>query len=266
MVPDIECAKKCYSSVYGYSKQFKQYSPGYTTTNENLRNAYSLMPKNTENVLTVAASGDHPMFASLYDAKNIDTFDITYNAKCIMDIKTEALQVLNYKEYLNLQEDLYSAVDVKNVKNMDKIFDKLPIEEQNYMNAMRGFFLFNHGLANYKKSLLVSESEYAQMREKIKKPFNFIWSDITSLHNHLDKQYGFIHLSNIFDHLDQDTQITVLFNMMKYVCKDGVICIVSGNDIPLAFYDYYKKHNPKSTECWKVSNPFVSLRVFQRVR
>lgn len=268
MTPNIEIAKKYMSSLDCLSGPGAKYSPAYSVTNENLRHAYQFMPKNAENVLTVAASGDHPMFAALYGAKNIDTFDISYNAKCIMDIKTAALHVLSHSEYKILLDDLYSAVDVKNVKNMDRIFGKLPIDEQNYMDAMRGYFLFNHGLAHYKQSLMVTESEYNQMREVIKKTFNFIWSDITSVHHHLNKQYDFIHLSNIFDFLGSDDRMYVLTNMMRYTKPNGIICYQSFWMKPTSLWGYCDMLEQENKEKWNIGNSTKEpmLHVLQRVR
>ena len=71
---------------------FSQYSRAYVITNEDLRYSLQFMPKETNRALTVAASGDHPLFCSLYGAKYVDTFDISYNAKCVMDIKVAALR------------------------------------------------------------------------------------------------------------------------------------------------------------------------------
>jgi len=268
VAPNIKVAKKYMSSVDCLTSPGAQYSPAYSVTNEDLRRAYQFMPKNAENVLVVSASGDHPMFATLYGAGNIDTFDISYNAKCVMDIKTIALQVLKYDEYKNLLNDLFFANDVQKIKNMDKIFDKLPIEEQNYMRAMRGYFLFNHGLAHYNPDLMVTESEYNQMRKNIKKTFDFIWSDITSLHHHLNKQYDFIHLSNIFDFLDEDNRMYVLTNMMKYTKPNGVMCFQSVWTKSASLCGYCDMLEQENKEKWNVRNSTkeLMLHVLQRVR
>lgn len=77
-VPDIDRAKK--QVIYSY---FSEYSPAYVVTNENLRTIKDFMPQNCNRALTVAWSGDHPLFCSLYGAKYVDTFDVTINAECI---------------------------------------------------------------------------------------------------------------------------------------------------------------------------------------
>lgn len=268
MAPNVENAKKYLSSIAGLGGKHAQYSAAYTVTNENLRHAYGFMPKNTENLLTITGSGDHAMFAALYGAKNIDTFDISYNAKCIMDIKTVALHVLDREEYEKLLYDLWSAVYVLDVKNMEKIFDELPDEEQKYLIDMRGKFLFNHGLANYKKCLLPTDTEYAQMREKINTSFNFIWSDAVSIHHHLNKKYDFVHLSNIFDFLDEDDRMYVLANIMKYIKPNGIICFQNFKSKPASLWGYCDMLEQENKEKWNIgkSKQEPMLHVLQRVR
>lgn len=265
MKPDAEQAQKYLSSVANDSNNFATYSPAYTVTNEDLRYAMHFMPEHTENALVVAASGDHPIFTKLNGAKNIDAFDISYNAKCMMDIKTAALQLLDYEEYKKLLNDLWCAVDVSRVKNMPKILRVLPDKETKYMNNMRGFLLFNHGYGTYTK-YMITEAEFNQARQNIKTPFNFIWSDIMSLHHSLNKKYDFIHLSNIFDSLDMDNRVFVMVNMMRYINPDGVMCFRTYRDVPNVLYGQNDGINGRTQ--WIVENlkDKSLLRVLHRAR
>lgn len=237
MTPDIESAKKYFNSPKGHLGFFDAYSSAYTTTNENLRCSMPFMPENTDNALTVAGSGDHPMFAMLYGAKHVDCFDISYNSKCIMDIKTAALQVLTHEEYCKLLMKLWSCTDVSLVPNMSKIIEKLPSEEQEYLLKMRGYRLFDHGCGTYTK-YMVNDSEYEKMHGIVKEPFNFIWSDLQSLH--LEKSYDFIHLSNVFDYVKGKNgyeYIGILANIMQYVKPGGVICFEASISGMQYFFD-----------------------------
>ena len=117
---------------------FETYSPAYVVTNENLRQLPQLMPKKHENVLTVVGSGDHPLWFSLYGAKHVDTFDISYNAKILMDIKVVALNCLSRNDYNRLLDDFYEInrspfKDISSIKNMSKILPKLPEVESEYI-------------------------------------------------------------------------------------------------------------------------------------
>ena len=66
---------------------FSQFSLAYIATNENIRYEIGLTETNKKSILTIAGSGDQPIFYSLNGAKDIDTFDISFCSKVIMDIK-----------------------------------------------------------------------------------------------------------------------------------------------------------------------------------
>lgn len=227
MAPDINAAKEYLLKNIGFNGKFNAYSAAYAVTNEDIRAAMNFMPKDTKNALTVVGSGDHPMFMKIYGAINIDTFDLSYNAKLIMDIKTAALPILKHAEYYNFLKDVYLAKDLLFVENMSKIIEKLPYEEKAYITAMRNCRLFNHGL--HPDSYLSTNNpvpyltEFQKMREVITEPFNFIWSDIASLHEKLDKNYDFIHLSNILDYIKGPDGLKILASLMQYTHVGSVI-------------------------------------------
>ena len=220
-IPDVEQARK--DIVYRF---FSEYSEAYITTNENLRNSMKYMPKNCNRALTVAASGDHPLFCSLYGAKHVDTFDVSYNAKCIMDIKTAAFKCLKYSDYVYLLKDLQKTRDVKSVPNMDKILPQLSPFEYDYMCAMYGYTLFDHGSFGDNHENFVTESEYNQLKETVKQPYNFMMTNMACLDNYLTQSYDFMHTSNVFDYVfDVKHQIALLGVLLKHLNVGGRIVI-----------------------------------------
>jgi hypothetical protein len=248
---------------------FAQYSAVYITTNENLRYMPHYMPKETNQVLTVAASGDHPMFAKLYGAKYVDTFDISFNAKLIMDIKTSALSLLNYKEYCKLLKDLYKTKDVMRVKNMQQIIEKFTAQEQQYITEMRERPLFNQWLSIFS---LPTKTEFEKMRQIINQPFNFIWSDIQTLHQKLTNTYDFIHLSNIFDYVGTyQNCINILESLMPHTVPGCNICFTCFDKDPEAICERFiweqtLKHNTE--QLWtanKIQN-MTDTCIIQRIR
>ena len=161
------------------------------------------MPKKCGRALVTAASGDHPLFCSLYGAKHVDTFDISYNAKCIMDIKVAAIKCLNYSEYIDLLCNLYDCRDVTRVPNMDKISKHLSDIEFKYMCSMFGYALFsNRQLCDKNDKFLISQQDYENLQKVVKIPYNFKMTNIGRLRTHLTESYDFIHLSNILDYVE----------------------------------------------------------------
>ena len=213
----------------------------YIMTNENLRFAMKFMPKNCERALTVAASGDHPLWCSLYGAKHVDTFDITYNAKCIMDIKTVALSCLNLDEYEFLLRELYyrSNYNLRDLyccrlRNHDclwggsgmferKIAYKLPPEDLKYIRKNRKYNLFGSG--DIDKYRLPNVLEYENLQKIVKEPYKFFHTDIKFLSYELTESYDFMHLSNIFEHMKitPNQQEHIIISLMEHVNVGGRI-------------------------------------------
>lgn len=207
---------------------YDENSAAYIVTNEYLRRTITdLMPENCNRVLTVAASGDHPLFCSLYGAKYVDTFDISRNAKCVMDIKTAAIQCLNRSKYLDLLENLWWTNDVATVPDMDKISKMLPQNEFEYLCSMKGQRLFNRGSwEGHSNPELPTDAEYQKLQNIIKQNYNFIRTDIAQLSTYLTQGYDFIHVSNIFDYVYKaKDRIDMLCSLLKYVNVGGRICI-----------------------------------------
>ena len=221
----------------GSSTSFTVDSSAYIMTNEDLRVTMKLMPKTTNRALVVAASGDHPLWCSLYGAKHVDTFDIAYNAKCIMDIKTVALDCLNHDEYAFLLQELYRR---STDKQRDlyycrlrprggrgmferKIAYKLPSEDLEYIRKNRKYNLF--GAGDIDKYRLPNVLEYKNLQKIVKEPYKFFHTDIKFLSYELTESYDFIHLSNIFEHmrigLDQQEQIII--SLIEHVNVGGRI-------------------------------------------
>ncbi len=224
-IPNIKIAKKqVLNNSVGF---FDTYSCAYIVTNEAFRQALNFMPTKTENALVVAGSGDFPIFSALYGAKHVDSFDVTYNSKIIMDIKTAAIKTLKYTEYKKLLKNLYSHPAVMCVQNMDTILNQLVTEEQEYIKNMFGYPLFNAGLhpEDSRVETFLSSKEFYKAREIIDKPFDFIWTDIEHLSSKLSKKYDFIHLSNIFDYMNDEQVIDILHSLTKYTRPECNICI-----------------------------------------
>lgn len=222
-VPDYNVALK----QIGAGTFFDTYSAAYTVTNEDLRQSMQFMPEKCDSALVVAASGDHPLFCSLYGAKHVDTFDISYNAKCIMDVKVAALSYLTYKEYEQFLYDLYmlnnNLVPITDIPKMDVVLSKLPKIEYDYIYAMRNVSLFSRGECPTLTASLPTFPEYCAMSKNIKQPYNFILADICKIGGKLTKSYDFVHLSNVFDYVQSFHYETILLALIEHVRPGGRI-------------------------------------------
>ncbi len=221
-VPNIEVAKNCVRL-----DKFSPYSPAYVITNEDLRQSMQFVPKNCNRALVTAASGDHPLFCSLYGARQVDTFDISYNAKCIMDIKTAALKCMGHVAYIELLKNLRLCQNIQHVPDMEYISKMIPKIEWEYMCSMAGSQIFSNGIViKDDNTHLVNYKEYKKLQKIVKGRYNFIMSDIANLSGHLTGTYDFIHLSNILDYRHTiSARLYTIFPLLKHVKVGGrIVC------------------------------------------
>lgn len=201
---------------------FGQYSPAYPTTNEDWRFAMHELNPAGKSVLTVTGSGDQPITFAISGANDIDTFDTTYFAHVIMDMKTSAIQTMDREQYCSFVNDLDKNNFICDVNGYDKIETVCPKPSILAAKQMRGCRIFNQGYNLYPE-YMPNESEYDTAKQIIKKPMNFIWSDLVELHNQLnnEKQYDIIYLSNIFEYFHNRKKITSVLNNLRPFVKNG---------------------------------------------
>ena len=201
---------------------FGQYSPAYPTTNEDWRFAMSELNPAGKSVLTVTGSGDQPIAFAISGASDIDTFDTTFFARVIMDMKTSAIQTMDRNQYYSFVNDLDKTDFICDVTGYDKIKSVCPTQSILAAKQMKGCRIFNQGYNLYPE-YMPTESEYNVARGIIKKPMNFIWSDLNELHTQLrtGKEYDIIYLSNIFEYFHNRQKITGVLNNLKPFVKNG---------------------------------------------
>lgn len=206
---------------------FMDFSPVYSVTNENIRFLTRLSGKENPYVLTAACSGDPALFFKLSGASHVDTFDISYCAKVISDIKATAIPYLEYDEYIGLLHDLFRMRKKSDSSALQLIEPLLPAPTLDFLDQLQGYNLFNKGVSpNYFQKTFITEQEFNSLKYKNLKPFNFIWSDIVNLHQHLDARYDVINFSNIFEYFNDDKAITtVLENVRPFLAHDGIILV-----------------------------------------
>ncbi len=199
---------------------FGQYSPAYPTTNEDWRFAMRELQPAGKSVLTVTASGDQPIAFAISGARDIDTFDTTYFAKVIMDMKTSAIQTMDRNQYYSFVGDLDKIKFICDINGYDKIKTICPKSSMLAAKQMRGCHIFGQGYNLYPE-YMPNDAEYDTAKKIVTGPMNFIWSDIDELHNQLNKEYDIIYLSNIFEYFHSQKKITNVLNNLKPFVKNG---------------------------------------------
>lgn len=179
------------------------YGPAYPTTNEPLATEVKLLPARGKHVLTVAASGDQPMFYAAAGATHIDTFDLTYFARVLMDFKATALRFLNYPDYMQTLYNIrYEMGTMARDRKFSRIIKAMPAETANILWTFETESLINPFFrGGIETEFCPTQYEYEQMQAKIKQPFNFIWGNVTDLPKLTHHQYDIVNLSNISHHL-----------------------------------------------------------------
>ena len=199
------------------------YSHAYVISNENLRFTTGLTRNMAKKVLTITGSGDQALFYSLTGATHIDTFDVTYCAQAIFNIKTGAISKLTHEEYSALLSSLYKNPHSARVENMDKVMQNIPTQTKQFIQEMDNYYIFANGLSpeSYPNHML-TKAEFETLQHSPIQPIKFIWSDAMHVHEHLTIEYDVINLSNIFEWVPEST-IPTLESLRPHVRIGGYI-------------------------------------------
>ncbi|MFQ6759779.1 MAG: hypothetical protein ACLRFM_00005 [Alphaproteobacteria bacterium] len=208
---------------------FSSYSPAYMSSNEQLQSIMQILKPVGKNVLAVTASGDAPLFFTAYGAQHVDTFDISYNARVVMDIKTYMLKNnFCFYDYVHVLRDIQTAPDVLNCVSGDVVMHAVTHDTLDYLRGMRGCRIFMR-TSKGEIACFPDRTEFAAMKQNVRGRYNFIWSDLFDLSGRItDKKYDIIYLSNVLQFVNATSDIVaVLNNMRAHLNTDGVIVVDS---------------------------------------
>ncbi|MBQ4069876.1 MAG: hypothetical protein IJD52_00675 [Alphaproteobacteria bacterium] len=278
---DLNAARASYGTPnYNHGRIYVQrpggtmdYAHAYVASNEDLRDTTGLTRDIGKRVLTVAASGDHPLFYALNGATKIDTFDVTFGAKAIMDIKTQAIsQGMKFADYQALLNRLHFAPSASQVQNMPSILANMPQDSAKYIYGMDGYKIFGNGLnLDYYTQENFSEAEYEKLQAIIKKPFNFIWTNIAELNTYLNDEYDVINLSNIFEWHGWTTEsiIQIIKKLHDHIRVNGQILLQTGGSFSQDEINRYIKAQEKLKDWAKIGinrGPQSNVIILERTR
>ncbi len=265
---DYSLAWLCYpGGDYDLSAVTEIYHPAFLLTNENLRKSIPAFGLGGGDVLTVAASGDQPIYYAINGARRIDTFDQTFCARVVMDFKTAMVQNMEYMQYHKTMCDVYTTqcklTPIMNVAGVPDMVNKMPSDTGEFLRRMSDCRIFYYGARDL--DLYFTPDEFVRAKKTVHAPFNFIWSDIADLHTKLDTQYDVINISNILDWIDNVEQsIRVLKNLFQFLKPGGYILATTfyiDGGLLESFVGAHKCLQKRSrTECnYKLCNECITI-------
>lgn len=178
-----------------------EYELAYPITNEPLNIELGLTDNENAHILTVAGSGDQPLMYTTAGAAHIDTFDLTYHARVLMDFKTTAVKIMNFAEYNRQISVIHNMSQAQTEPKFWDCVRHMPHDTGDIMSILGAHCksMFWRGLMPYSPCIR-DEEQYREIQRNAPHQFNFIWTDLVRLHNHLETDYDVINISNIFDH------------------------------------------------------------------
>ncbi len=226
---DYDRARKFYRrGIFDKHILQNEYGPAFLTTNENLPEMISVYGNVTGDILTVAASGDQPMFYVANGARSVKTFDMTFSAKAVMDMKTVALRQMSYDVYIKFLENIAAVQprrsrpgDLMAVDGMADIVQKMPDASAEYIRQMRKCNIFSWGVS---LPCFPTKDEYNKFQSVIKEPFDFAWTDLGAVRVATrDMKYDVINISNILEWMEIPEGTFVVSELFRYLNPNGYI-------------------------------------------
>ena len=198
---------------------------------------------NKKSVLTVGGSFDQAIVSSLFNASEVQCFDINQRAKFYGELKYHALQHLSYEQFLaffmrgekSFEKSIFNRLK-HYLSNESKDFFVNSYHEYKTGFSLRESIIFNNKYDNKKEKIynsfyLQNELNYQLAQEKIRNmAFSWQYDDIKTYSS--NKKWDIILLSNIADYshkmysgqahalMYKDNIVTKFLN---YLRKDGIL-------------------------------------------
>lgn len=230
---------------------FTEYDKVYKFTTENIKEYYNKLDFVGKDILTVCSSGDHAINAFIKGAANIDLFDINKLTKYYTDYKIAAIKALNYDEFFDTDQLIYSPELYK------KIRENLSHDNKYYFDVLYKFhysrinsFLYFRVLRYPEYNYYYNKKIYKELKEKIYdfKYDQFYHCNVIDLLNLVNKTYDIILLSNISNYASgiyNKPQKEALKQFNYFIINDLHKLLNKNGKILLAYlYDYQKDTLP----------------------
>lgn len=214
---------------------YDEYAKIFPESNEPLKEIYKGKDLRGKKVLTVGASGDHPLVSILCGATDIDVFDINRLSEYFIGLKCAAVKGLDFEGFCRVFNFSKNIKPTDLIGLYEKVQFHLPLDVRMFwdyfydpQNIGRLKYLF---FKSYKevvpsvngRAAYVDKRNFGELKERIYNAnINFIHSDIRDLPEVLDETYDHINLSNIiFCYLPEDTSCMDTANELKGFINPG---------------------------------------------
>ena len=241
MQSDIKADITATHSIIKGSMPHGNYSLIYPFTNENLREYLLMFDIKDKDVLTVTASGDHPLNMVLQGAKKITSFDINKLAYYWLELKKAGVLTLSldeFKEFFlgEMRKEKYRKISSALEKDTKDYWGEI-IETYPPIIPLGSGELFkkshfaigrreNSPRSLYQKSnrYLSDNFEYDDLRKKLSNlQMDFINCNIFDLPQETSEKFNAIFTSNISGYVDKDKYKNFVESaLIKMLQKDGL--------------------------------------------
>lgn len=231
----VEAAQTVLKTLVHFDKKtfYNKYTPQIITTNE-LSHIYNLKNyiTNGARVLTVCASGEQPLFCKLYGAGDVITFDVSYNAYLLTSTKIAALQAFcqsnDFEQFIHNLIHYSKPGQLMHTPKLNQIMPYLTNLQRKHIR-----FTDEIGIPVFLGDIscdfyYIPQDQYEYLRQSVKTPFPFIWTNITDLDKHLGNDcFDIIYYSNILSFLEPQKIGPILESAKKHINHGGNLFLLS---------------------------------------
>ena len=195
-------------------KDFSQYSPIYRFANDNISGYLPSFDLENKKVLTVAASGDHPLNMALQGATDIACFDINKLAYYWLELKKAGVLTLDFESFKQAflggtfaQSQTYKQIRPALESDTKNFWDEVSQTRPDGQGLFRKSFLgINKAYYQNINPYLVDGDNYSKLKRKLGKlNFNFVDCNIFDIPQAFNKEkFDAMFTSNICDYVDPD--------------------------------------------------------------
>ncbi len=223
------------SDVFAASDYFfKDKSPVYLFTNENIPGYLGGLCLDNARVLTVGASGDHAFEAYLRGASYVDTFDINSWQGAIIELKNHMIRNLDYEVFMDFFFDKKRFFDTRLLKPIKPRFsNELNDFLQQYEKIGSDIFRYQNSVNPAYSDKMISyindKTIYNKLSETLPEKINFTHCSMANLSATFHRRYDLIMLSNIFEYMYNQPNILNIEERIAFFYNDYLEKICSKN-------------------------------------